>query len=317
MTIRKYKPEDEHTVVEIWYQASLIAHDFVPADFWEQEKDVIRREYLPLSKTWVYEKDQQIVGMLSLSDGQTIGGLFVDPAWQGGGVGTQLINHAKSLRAVLFLDVFKQNERAIRFYQKCGFKIVDESIQPDTGCEQFTMVWQKEPARQNIVLTGFMGTGKSSVGRLLATKLGRKFVDIDGLIEQREGRTINQIFADEGEPYFRRLEAIVCRELAGQQGLVIATGGGALVPEKNLRIMDSTGLLICLDCEPEVLWERIGRSQNRPMLAANDQDRFTRLAALLEKRAPAYARIQHHLDVTHLSPREAVLAICQLLQLAS
>ena len=127
MMIRKYRPEDEQAVLEIWYQASLIAHDFVPADFWEQERDVIRRECLPVSETWVCEKNQQVVGMLSLINNHTVGGLFVDPAWQGREVGTQLMDQAKSLRSILFLDVFKQNERAFRFYKKCGFKIVDEA----------------------------------------------------------------------------------------------------------------------------------------------------------------------------------------------
>lgn len=163
----------------------------------------------------------------------------------------------------------------------------------------------------NIVLTGFMGTGKSTVGRLVATRLGRKFVDMDSLIEQREGRAIPQIFAQQGEPYFRRLEANLCRELARQQGLVIATGGGALVPEQNLRVMETSGLVICLDCQPKVLWQRIGHSHNRPMLAGQDEGRFGRLAALLKQRAPAYGRIKHHLDVTHLSPEQAAEQICK------
>lgn len=164
---------------------------------------------------------------------------------------------------------------------------------------------------QNIILTGFMGTGKSTVGRLVAAELGREFVDMDTLIEQREGRPIRQIFAESGEAYFRQLEAGLCRELAQQEGLVIATGGGALVAEVNLRVMESSGLVICLDCDPAVLWQRIGQSEDRPMLAARDETRFARLAALLEQRAAAYGRIKHHLDVTHLSPAEAARRICE------
>jgi shikimate kinase len=163
---------------------------------------------------------------------------------------------------------------------------------------------------KNIVLTGFMGTGKSTIGRLVAAELAREFVDMDALIEQREGRPISQIFAESGEPYFRHLEANLCLELAGQPGLVIATGGGALVVEQNLRVMEQGGLVICLDCEPEALWQRIGQSEDRPMLAARDQTRFTRLAALLEQRAPAYSRIRQHLDVTYLTPEEAAKQIC-------
>jgi shikimate kinase len=165
---------------------------------------------------------------------------------------------------------------------------------------------------RNIILTGFMGTGKSTIGRLVAAQLQRDFVDMDTLIEQRQGRPISQIFADEGEPYFRQLEADLCRELAARQGLVIATGGGALVLEQNLAVMERRGLVICLDCEPEALWQRIGHSEDRPMLAERDQDRFARLAALLEQRAPAYGRIEHHLDVTRLSPAEAARQVCEL-----
>lgn len=156
-----------------------------------------------------------------------------------------------------------------------------------------------------------MGTGKSTIGRLVAAKLGRRFVDMDALIEQREGQTINRIFADSSEAYFRRLEAGLCRELAEREGLVIATGGGALVPEENLRVMERSGLVICLDCDPAVLWRRIGQSENRPMLSARDEGRFDRLAALLEQRASAYARIKRHLDVTRLSPEEAARRICE------
>ncbi|GAB4447168.1 MAG: shikimate kinase [Anaerolineae bacterium] len=164
---------------------------------------------------------------------------------------------------------------------------------------------------KNIILTGFMGTGKSTIGRLVAAELGREFTDMDTLIEQREGRPIARIFAENGEPYFRQLEAGLCRELAGREGLVIATGGGALVTEANLRVMESSGLVICLDCDPATLWQRIGQSEDRPMLAELDEGRFTRLAALLEQRAPAYGRIKHHLDVTHLSPEEAAKRICE------
>ena len=164
---------------------------------------------------------------------------------------------------------------------------------------------------KNIILTGFMGTGKSTIGRLVAASLGRPFVDMDNLIEQRQGQTINQIFAEKGEAYFRQLEADLCRELAGRRGLVIATGGGTLIPEANLRLMEQSGLVICLDCAPDELWRRIGQSKNRPMLAEPDGQRFARLTSLLARRAPAYGRIKHHLDVTSLSAEEAARQICQ------
>ncbi len=170
---------------------------------------------------------------------------------------------------------------------------------------------RSDKVTQNIILTGFMGTGKSTIGRLAAACLGRDFVDMDAVIEARQGRPISRIFAEAGEPYFRQLEAELCRELAAQQGLVIATGGGALVPAENLQVMARSGLVICLDCDPAVLWQRIGQSDDRPMLAEQDEGRFARLAALLEQRIPAYARIEHHLDVTHLSPEAAAQRICE------
>lgn len=169
---------------------------------------------------------------------------------------------------------------------------------------------QRIQLRKNIIITGFMGTGKSTVGQLVAAELGRDFVDMDTLIEQREGRSIPQIFAQRGEAYFRQLEADLCHELSQQSGLVIATGGGALLPEANLRLLEQSGLVICLDCEPATLWQRIGHSDNRPMLAEPDEGRFARLAALLTQRAPAYDRIALHLDVTNLSPEEATRQIC-------
>lgn len=172
------------------------------------------------------------------------------------------------------------------------------------------MTGPTNPAK-NIILTGFMGTGKSTVGQLVAARLDRTFIDMDTLIEQREGRTIPQIFAQRGEPYFRQLEADLCHELSLQSDLVIATGGGALVPEANLRLMEQSGLVICLDCEPAILWQRIGQSDNRPMLAKADEGRFARLAALLQQRASAYERIQLHLDVTHLSPEATAQRICE------
>lgn len=179
------------------------------------------------------------------------------------------------------------------------------------------MISQSDYLNKNIILTGFMGTGKSTIGQLVAHNLNREFVDMDMLIEEWEQRPISRIFTESGEAYFRQLEANLCRELAAQTGLVIATGGGALVSEINLQVMEETGLVICLDCEPEILWQRIGQCEDRPMLAGRDEGRFARLAALLEQRQSAYARIKNHLDVTSLSPEEAGTRICDWFSRAS
>ena len=154
----------------------------------------------------------------------------------------------------------------------------------------------------SIILTGFMGTGKTTVGRELARRLQFRFVDMDALLEERQGRTIRQIFESDGEAHFRQLEAAMCRELADQQRCVIATGGGALVDRANLAAFTAHNLVICLDCEPEELWQRLETSQHRPML--DSQDRKTRLLQLLADRTPAYAAVPYHIDTTQITVAE-------------
>lgn len=163
---------------------------------------------------------------------------------------------------------------------------------------------------RNIVLTGFMGTGKSTVGRALATALDWPFVDLDDLLEQREGRPIRAIFETEGEAHFRQLEAALCREAAAWQQHVIATGGGALTFAHNRAAFEAENLVICLTCEPELLWERLAAATNRPML--DSEDRKTRLLSLLAARQPAYARIQHQVDTGRRSLAEVVAEILHL-----
>src|SRR3989338_8038678 len=105
-------------------------------------------------------------------------------------------------------------------------------------------------ALKNLVLTGFMGTGKSRVGRILADKLKMPFVDMDRVIEQRQGKTIVQIYKDYGEPFFRELEKQLCFELAQKKGQVIATGGGALIPKGN-RDLFAGDSVFCLNAPLE------------------------------------------------------------------
>ncbi len=155
---------------------------------------------------------------------------------------------------------------------------------------------------RHLVLTGFMGTGKSEVARRVAERLGRPFVDMDVLIEEREGMSIPDIFAQKGEAYFRRLEAELVRELAAQEGLVIATGGGALVPEENRRIMVASGVVICLWADEETLIARLKEDTHRPLLNRPDWQAF--LHELLERRRPAYAALPHHVDTTGKSVDE-------------
>ncbi len=111
---------------------------------------------------------------------------------------------------------------------------------------------------KNIVLVGFMGTGKTSVGLSLAERLDLTFLDMDDIIVEREGRSIPEIFDKDGEEYFRALERAIVRELAGKDGLVVATGGGVVLNRDNVDDFERTGLLVCLSASPEVILARVG-----------------------------------------------------------
>ncbi len=162
----------------------------------------------------------------------------------------------------------------------------------------------------NIILTGFMGTGKTAVGQAVAERLGRWFVDMDAVIERRAGKPVSAIFAQDGEAAFRQMEADLCRELAGERSLVIATGGGALVPEANRTALAESGLVICLDASADTILARLGEAADRPLLAG--PDRRARVEALLAQRAAAYAAIPHHIDTDGLSVEQVARRVIRL-----
>ncbi len=166
----------------------------------------------------------------------------------------------------------------------------------------------------NIVLTGFMGTGKSAIARVVAERLGRPLVDMDDVIVQRAGMSIPAIFARQGEDAFRRYERALCEELAAPAGRVIATGGGALVDPVNRDLLARGGYLIALDGDAEDLLRRVGDGAGRPMLRPgdDDDDSETRFRALWWERRPAYAEIPYHVDTTIRSQDEVVDAVLAL-----
>jgi len=164
----------------------------------------------------------------------------------------------------------------------------------------------------NVVLTGFMGTGKSEVGREVAHRLDREFVDMDTLIEQRVGMTIPEIFAQRGEGFFRQQERLLCQELAKRRGLVIATGGGALIPEESRRALGTSGLLVCLTCDVEETVRRLAQAEDRPLLDV--VDRRERIESLLAERREAYGRIPHQVDTTGLTVEEVAGRVIELLK---
>ena len=164
--------------------------------------------------------------------------------------------------------------------------------------------------RRHLVLTGFMGTGKSEVGAAVARELGRPFLDMDTVIEERAGCTIPQIFEQRGEEAFRRIETDLCRQLAKSSGQVIATGGGALIDPDNRAIMMANATVICLDAHAERILERIGNDPGRPMLWGDSREE--RLASLLDARRPAYGQIPWHIETSSLSIQQVVERVIRL-----
>lgn len=158
---------------------------------------------------------------------------------------------------------------------------------------------------RNIVLVGFMGTGKSAVGRLLAERLGWPFMDLDRRIERTAGRAVAQIFAGEGEAGFRKREREEVRAAAALQGHVIATGGGVMADDENVRLLKGTGWLICLTANAEVILHRTAATLGtRPLLGGGDPRE--RIEALLKLRAPFYAKADVAVDTSDRPVKEIV-----------
>lgn len=161
--------------------------------------------------------------------------------------------------------------------------------------------------KPNIVITGFMGTGKSTVAPLIAQMMSREFVDTDMVIVSRANMTIPEIFAAWGESKFRQLEAEVCVDLAAQTNLVVATGGGALMNPDTLAAMSSTGMVVCLTAAPDVIAERLADEREGRPLAAEWRN-------LLEKRQPYYAAIPYQVNTTGKSPQVVATEVITLWQ---
>ena len=154
----------------------------------------------------------------------------------------------------------------------------------------------------NIALIGFMGTGKSSVGHLVADHLHFDFVDTDEMIQSRTKRTITEIFATDGEPAFRKLESELVRELATRTKTVIATGGGLPVNPDNLAGLKAYALVVCLWASPEKIWERVKNQTHRPLL--HDADPQKKIRELLAVREPFYKQADVLLNTELRSVRE-------------
>ena len=163
----------------------------------------------------------------------------------------------------------------------------------------------------NIYLVGFMGTGKTSVGRALAKEKGWNFVDLDELIELKQQRRIVDIFAQEGEPYFRKIEKKFLKQVSTQKKFVVACGGGVVLDKSNIQTMKKSGVLICLCANCEEILKRVSSSSLRPILnVANPRER---IELLLKMRAPYYLQADKIIDTSHLSIKQVVGKISKIL----
>ena len=161
---------------------------------------------------------------------------------------------------------------------------------------------------KNLVLVGFMGTGKSEIGRAVAQRLGLCFLDTDAMVEARDGRPISRIFEESGEGYFRHLESAAVAEAASHKRAVIATGGGALGRPENVKALKETGVLVCLTARPDVILRRVGsQAVDRPLLRCSDP--LGRIEALLAARAKDYAKADVQIDTSDMSFEQAVEAV--------
>ena len=153
----------------------------------------------------------------------------------------------------------------------------------------------------NIILTGFMGTGKTSVGKLVAKKLNRSFVDTDRIIEMKAQKSIPRIFSEDGEAKFRHLETILCKELEAEDKFIISTGGGMLLDINNRKIMGNSGIIICLSCSVDEIIRRLKKENTikRPLL--NVADPHAEIERLLIKRSESYATIPWQIDTTDMA----------------
>lgn len=166
----------------------------------------------------------------------------------------------------------------------------------------------------NLSLVGFMGTGKSSTGHLLAEMLQYEFVDTDALIEHQAGESILELFARSGEAAFRRLEAEVATVLEGRQRTVISTGGGFILNPANLESLRRHSLVVCLWASPEAIFERVRHQHHRPLL--KDPDPLGRIRKLLAEREPFYRKADVLVNTDLRSTREVALQVLHHFQVA-
>lgn len=165
----------------------------------------------------------------------------------------------------------------------------------------------------NIILIGFMGVGKSEVGRILSSRLKMNFIDTDNIIEGAEGIKISEIFEKKGEPYFRDLETKVITTLHDYDNFVISTGGGIVLREENVKMLKEIGPLVLLASSPDAIYGRLKDEKDRPLLRS--EDKMKNIKDILEKRTPIYNKVSDFsVDTSKLSPEQVAEEIVKWLK---
>lgn len=137
--IRQLQNKDIDKIMGIWLESTIYAHKFISKEYWNENYNIVKDMYIPMSKTFVYEDNDDIRGFISVINNDFIGALFVEKNYQSQGIGKSLIDYAKNLYDNLSLAVYKENEKALEFYKKMEFKIISENINEDTNCVEYIM----------------------------------------------------------------------------------------------------------------------------------------------------------------------------------
>lgn len=168
---------------------------------------------------------------------------------------------------------------------------------------------------RNVVLIGFMGTGKTSTGKMLAVRLGVAFIDMDQKIEEDAGMSIPDMFAQKGEPYFREQEHKLVLQLSARRNAVISTGGGTVKNPDNIAALKEGGVIVCLSANVDTVLERTNRRGTRPVLDNEDRgDRRQAVEKLMEERRELYKQADFTVDTSDLSPMQVVDQIVRFLK---
>ena len=164
----------------------------------------------------------------------------------------------------------------------------------------------------NIILIGFMGSGKTTIAMKLSHRLNMRYISTDDLIEKREKCTINEIFTKKGEDYFRNAEILAVRDACSMENVIIDLGGGAVMRDENWESIRASGVVICLTADNNTIMERTKKYKHRPLL--NVEDPKQKIRNLMAKRAPFYAKADHCVDTGKLTVKQAVKKITGIVE---